>query len=81
MATRYEVRLCGRLPQSAVGSIRSRCGDLVVRAERRNTVLTGTVADQAALRALLELIWDTGAGLLSLSVLAPDGPADRGDSA
>ncbi|WP_175561401.1 hypothetical protein [Geodermatophilus obscurus] len=52
--------------------MRSRSVDPGVRGERRTTVLTGTVAHQAALRALLELIRGTGAGLLPLPVRVAD---------
>jgi hypothetical protein len=74
MTTRYRVRLLGRLPQSAAETIRGRFGDVGVGGDQRITVLSGTVPDQSALRALLGLIWDTGATVLSLTA-APSPPA------
>ena len=74
MTLRYELRIAGPLPATAAALIRSRFGELSVRPGPPPTVLTGTVADQAALRALLGLVWDTGACVQSVT-LEPDGGA------
>jgi hypothetical protein len=75
MTSHYEVTLAGRLPQSTAGTIRSRFGPVHVHLEARTTALSGTIADQSALQALLRLIWDTGATIVALSI---DGiPAQR----
>jgi hypothetical protein len=63
MTARFEVQVTGRLHQaltaaSPPGSGRSSCA----------TVLNGKIADQAALRSLLGLIWDTGCTLLDVTV-------------
>ena len=65
---RYELHLTDRLPQSAGDLIRSRLGPFVEHRGGKSDVLTGTVADQSALRALLALIWDSGVGVQSVAV-------------
>jgi hypothetical protein len=73
---RYELQLTGRLSKSAADLIRSRLGAFTERVDRRRDVLTGTVADQSALRALLVLVWDSGGGVQSVAV-EPDSNAGR----
>ncbi|MFN0283863.1 MAG: hypothetical protein ACKVZ6_18065 [Kineosporiaceae bacterium] len=68
MSSRYEVLLAGPVPNAVVEVIRSRFGDVVVHREASATVVRATVVDQAALRALLSLIWDTNGSLLSVVV-------------
>ena len=66
---RYELHLTGRLPQTARDLIRSRLGPFAEHHRgRKSDVLTGTIADQSALRALLALIWDSGVGVQSVAV-------------
>ena len=65
----YEIRVQGRLDQSwsnwfngmAIAS-EDASGDLPV------TTLTGTVADQAALRGILERIWNLNLALVSVNL-------------
>ena len=68
MTLRYELHLTGRLPQTATDRIRCRLGPFAKRGDRKSDVLTGTIADQSALRALLTLIWDSGVGVQSVAV-------------
>jgi hypothetical protein len=68
---RYELHLTERLPRTARDLIRSRLGPLAEHGDRKLNVLTGTIADQSALRALLALIWDSGVGVQSV-VIEPD---------
>ena len=68
MTTHYEVTVAGRLPVWTAGDIRSRFGVVDVHPWGGTTSISGAVSDQSALRALLELIWDTGATVVALSV-------------
>ena len=73
---RYELHLTERLPQTARDLIRSRLGPFAEHRGRKSDVLTGTIADQSALRALLALIWDSGVGVQSVAV-EPDFDSGR----
>jgi hypothetical protein len=68
MTSRYEVHVTGRLPQALTATIATRLGEVVMRKQPDSTVLNGSVADQAALRSLLGLIWDTGCTVLAVTV-------------
>jgi hypothetical protein len=57
-AYRLEVR--GPLPYVAREELHRRFGDVQVRPDGDNTVVSGLTADQAALRATLSLLWDLG---------------------
>jgi hypothetical protein len=64
---RYRVGLEPPLPDGLVAEIERRFGP--VRATRgRRVSLRGTLTDQAALRALLTLLWDVGGELVSVRV-------------
>jgi hypothetical protein len=54
--------------------IRVRFGEVAVRSSVDRTALDGLVADQAAVRALLTLVWDVGGEIRLLRVSA-DGVA------
>jgi hypothetical protein len=58
----------GRLPQGLTQAITTRFGEVVIFDRPGTTVLNGSVADQAALRSLLGLIWDTGSSVLAVTV-------------
>jgi len=62
--TCFEVHVTGRLPQGVTEAINTRLGKISTCQMPNSTVLNGSVADQAALRALLDLIWDTGGSVL-----------------
>ena len=66
------VDLAGRIPAARVELIRSRFGDMSLRTSRERTVLEGPVADQSAVRALLNLLWDTGSDIRSVRVITTD---------
>src|SRR3954449_7070124 len=68
MTSRYEVQVTGRLPQALAAAIANRFGEVVMRKQPGSTVLNGSIADQAALRSLLGLIWDTGCSVLAVTV-------------
>jgi hypothetical protein len=77
MTSRFEVHVSGRLPQTLAETIGTRFGPVTIRRQPTSTVLTGHVCDQAALRALLGLIWDTGGSLLSVNLEADTVPRHR----
>ena len=68
MTTSYELHLASRPPRLVLDQIRTRFGEVGVRRDPDRTVLTGTVIDQSALRALLSLIWDGGGDVLAVLV-------------
>jgi hypothetical protein len=74
MTSRFEARVTGRLPQALTATIAGRFGPVALRHQLDSTVLSGSLADQAALRSLLELIWDTGSGVLSFTFDADRDP-------
>lgn len=67
----FEVELGGRLPQAVLGLMTERFGDVTPNEQQTMTTLRGRVPDQAALRALLCLIWDCGGTVLSVVVFTP----------
>jgi hypothetical protein len=58
--------------------LRRRFGELVVRSEGDRTVLSGLTVDQAALRALLGLLWDVGGELQLVRATATPSQAGKG---
>ena len=73
MESRYHVVLAGPIPAWVAESILSRFGDLDMPTSLGGTVLDGFIADQSALRALLNLLWDAG-GDIRLVSIAPATP-------
>jgi hypothetical protein len=72
MTSRFELQVIGRLPQGLTEAIGARFGAVAVHRQPGSTAVTGSVIDQAELRALLNLVWDTGADLLSLTLRGDD---------
>jgi hypothetical protein len=68
MASPLEVRVTGCCSRMLAEEIGERFGEFAVRPEGTSSVLSGTIADQAALRSLLGLIWDTGGAVLSVTL-------------
>jgi hypothetical protein len=68
MTYRFEVHVAGRLPEAFTDAIGTRFGKVTVRNEPNATVLNGRIADQAALRSLLTMIWDTNGNVLSANL-------------
>jgi hypothetical protein len=68
MTSPFELKVSGRLPQALMQLISTRFGNIALTEQQNGTVLHGGVADQAALRALLCLIWDSGGSLVSVAV-------------
>ena len=58
MKLRYKVEIRGALPSGLVNELRRRFGEFTHYTENDRTVLTRLDLDQAALRALLDQLWD-----------------------
>jgi hypothetical protein len=56
----YRLEIRGRLPRVAHEELRRRFGEVEVRSNGVRTVVSGLTVDQAALRAVLGLLWDVG---------------------
>lgn len=74
MVCRYHLALAGPLPATVTEVIRVRFGEVTIRSSADRTALDGLLADQAAVRALLTLVWDVGGEIRLLRVSA-DGVA------
>ena len=74
MACAYHLALAGPLPATVADVIRVRFGEVAIRSSTNRTALDGLLADQAAVRALLALVWDVGGEIRLLRVSA-DGMA------
>jgi len=72
---RYEIRVTGHLADRWAGRF---AGLTLAREENGITVLTGTVADQAALHGLLRAVRDLGVRLLSVTRLQSEPPEAPG---
>ena len=66
MSLYYRLVISGSVPQAATELVRSRFDVTECTVAPASTVLTGRLADQPALRALLTLISDTGGRVVSL---------------
>ena len=58
MTLRYRVEVRGALPDGLANELRRRFGEFTHHTENGQTVLTHLDLDQAALRALLDQLWD-----------------------
>ena len=58
MTLRYRVEIHGALPDGLTNELRRRFGEFAHHTENDRTVLTHLDLDQAALRALLDQLWD-----------------------
>lgn len=76
MVSTFELALAGPVPAAVADLIRDRFGEVAVRHRSGRTVLEGRIADQAAIRALLDLVWDMGCEvrLLRVATGSPAGP-------
>ncbi len=68
MVSTFELALAGPVPWAVAEVIRDRFGEVAVRRRSGRTVLEGCIADQAAIRALLDLVWDMGCEVRLLRV-------------
>lgn len=77
----YQIEVQGRLDDSWAGWLD---GMAIARAHARDgtpiVVLSGPVADQAALRGLLARLWDLNLTVIALRRIAPPDEPERGAS-
>ena len=64
MELTYRLEIRGPLPRVAQDQLRERFGEVRVQSDRDRTLVSGHTADQAALRAVLSLLWDVGVEVL-----------------
>ena len=76
MTYRFEVHVAGHLPHTFTNAIGTRFGKVTICNEPNATVLKGRIADQAALRSLLTMIWDTNGSVLSATLDPEDHRTD-----
>lgn len=82
MSTRFELRVAGRLPASVGERIRDRFGPVALGTGPCGTVLEGLISDPAAVRALVDLVWDAGGDVRLLRLTTIDVASDHtGDDA
>lgn len=60
----YRLEIRGPLPRVAQDQLRERFGEVQVQSDGDRTLVSGHSADQAALRAVLSLLWDVGVEVL-----------------
>jgi hypothetical protein len=72
----YHLEIRGAIPRGAHQELRRRFGDVVMRSDGDRTVLSGITVDQAALRALLGLLWDVGGELHLVRAAGPPSHAE-----
>jgi hypothetical protein len=66
--------LAGPAPAILAELITPRFGDVTIRSDARRTVLRGQLADQPAVRALVNLLWDVGSDIRLLQITAAATP-------
>jgi uncharacterized protein (DUF1810 family) len=64
---RFRIELTGRVPHAIVNEITRRFGPPSVEFLQPVTVMTTATLDQSSLRALLDLLWDGGGDIRSIS--------------
>jgi hypothetical protein len=75
----YRLEIQGPLPSVAAEELRRRFGEFEVRALGDRTVVSGLTVDQAALRAVLGLLWDVGCDVQLVRAMSPSGDQTGGD--
>jgi hypothetical protein len=73
----YHLQIAGPVPRSVAELIRVRFGDMTITSRPGRTEIDGPIADQAAVRSLLNMLWDVGSDIRLLRVCEcfPAGPA------
>ena len=73
MTLRYRVEIRGTLPDGFTHELRRRFGEFSHLTENGHTVLTQLDLDQAALRALLDQLWDAHSDIRQVTTIDDDG--------
>jgi nicotinamidase-related amidase len=74
----YRLEIRGPLPRVVQEELRQRFGDAQVRFDGDRTVVSGLTADQAALRAVLSLLWDLGSEVRLVEAITLPGNGEEG---
>jgi hypothetical protein len=74
----YRLEIRGPLPRLARDELRRRFGEVEVQSDGDLTVLSGLSADQAALRAVLSLLWDLGSDVRLVEAITLPGNGEEG---
>ena len=78
MLLTYRLEIRGRLPRMAHEELRRRYGEIEVRSYGARTVVSGLTVDQAALRAVLSLLWDIGGEVHLVRAMSLSGEKTEG---
>ena len=78
MELTYRLEIRGPLPRVAQEELRRRFGEVEVRSRGAGTVVSGLTVDQAALRAVLSLLWDLGSEVHLVRAMSPSGEETEG---
>jgi hypothetical protein len=74
----YRLEIRGPLPRLARNELRQWFGEVEVRSDGDRTVVSGLTADQAALRAVLSLLWDLGSEVRLVQAITLPGNGEEG---
>jgi hypothetical protein len=74
----YRLEIRGPLPRVAQEELRRRFGEVEVRSQGARTVVSGLTVDQAALRAVLSLLWDIGSEVHLVRAMSMSGEETEG---
>ena len=77
MELTYRLEIRGPLPRVAQDQLRERFGDVRVQSDGDRTLISGHCADQAALRAVLSLLWDIGVEVRVVDATPPPGREEK----
>jgi hypothetical protein len=69
----YRLKIRGPLPRVTHEELRQRFGEVEVRSQGAQTVVSGLTVDQAALRAVLGLLWDVGSEVHLVQAISRSG--------
>ena len=78
MELTYRLEIRGPLPRLARNELRQWFGEVEVRSDGDRTVVSGLTADQAALRAVLSLLWDLGSEVRLVQAITLPGNGEEG---
>jgi hypothetical protein len=73
MTSHYRVEIRGALPGGLADELRRRFGEFAHHTENGRTVLTHLELDQAALRALLDQLWDVHSEIRLVTTIDDEG--------
>ncbi|MEV6494959.1 hypothetical protein AB0M20_41005 [Actinoplanes sp. NPDC051633] len=77
MTLRYRVDIRGTLSEGLANELRRRFGEFTRHTENGRTVLTELVLDQAALRALLDQLWDAHSEVRLVTAIDDEVPGEH----